>query len=157
MKKLLLLLISHGGIAFAGFALGIYLLPIMTAPPAPSSGAVALALKDSRYVAQMEPQRADSDFLHWGKGSMTVSDNYVVIQGELAPGPDYRMYLSPQFIETEKDFLANKHKMIQISQVPSFGTSIHPVPEGINVDDFNTIIIWCEAFGQYISSAQYRL
>jgi len=157
MKKLLLLLVSHGAIAFAGFALGIYMLPIMTAPQAPSSGAVALAIKDSHYVAKMEPQRADSDFLHWGDGSITLSDNFVVIQGKLAPGPDYRMYLSPRFVETEKDFLAHKSEMVQISEVLSFGTSIHRVPERVDIEEFNTVVIWCEAFGQYISSAQYKL
>ena len=157
MKKLLLLIISHGAIAFAGFALGIYTLPILMAPAAPSSGAVALALKDSRYVAEMQKQRKDSDWLHWGEGRITLSDDFIVIQGELAPGPDYRLYLSKQFIDTEQDFLANKAELVQVSQVPAFGTSIHALPANIKIDDYNTVIIWCEAFGQYITSAQYKL
>ena len=33
MKKIIILIISHGVVAFAGFAAGIYVLPILTAPP----------------------------------------------------------------------------------------------------------------------------
>ena len=156
IKKLLLLVISHASLGLAGFALGIYLLPILTAPQAPSGGALAIALKDSRYVAEMQKQRTDSDWLHWGQGKITLSDDFIVIQGELAPGPDYRMYLSDTFIETEQDFLAKKPNLVQVSQVPSFGTSIHALPAHINIEDYNTVIIWCEAFGQYITSAQYK-
>ena len=156
IKKLLLLVISHVSLGFAGFALGIYMLPIMTASQAPSGGALAIALQDSRYVAEMQKQRKDSDWLHWGQGTITLSDDFIVIQGELAPGPDYRLYLSDTFIETEQDFLANKSKLVQVSQVPSFGTSIHALPTHLKLDDYNTVIIWCEAFGQYITSAQYK-
>lgn len=156
MNKLLLLA-SHLGLGLAGFVLGIYMLPILTAPQPPSSGALAIALQDSRYVAEMQKQRKDSDWLHWGQGKITLSERFIVIQGELAPGPDYRLYLSNTFIETEQDFLANKANLIQVSQVPSFGTSIHALPDALNIDDFNTVIIWCEAFGQYITSAQYKL
>jgi hypothetical protein len=36
MKKLLLLIISHAAIGAVGFAGGIYMLPILIAPPAPA-------------------------------------------------------------------------------------------------------------------------
>ena len=36
MKKTLLLLASHAGVLAIGFALGIYVLPILTAPVAPT-------------------------------------------------------------------------------------------------------------------------
>jgi hypothetical protein len=36
VKRLLLLVASHGAVLAAGFVLGVYLLPILIAPPAPS-------------------------------------------------------------------------------------------------------------------------
>jgi len=30
------------------------------------------------------------------------------------------------------------------------------IPEGVNVADYNSLIIWCEAFGEFITSAKYQ-
>lgn len=34
--------------------------------------------------------------------------------------------------------------------------AIVDVPVGIDVRDYNTVVIWCEAFDQFISAAAYR-
>ena len=49
MKKIIILIISHGVVAFAGFAAGIYVLPILTAPPAPSASDLATLASRSEY------------------------------------------------------------------------------------------------------------
>ncbi|MGP5159442.1 DM13 domain-containing protein [Pseudoalteromonas prydzensis] len=28
--------------------------------------------------------------------------------------------------------------------------------QGINIADFNTVIVWCESFNEFISAAQYQ-
>jgi hypothetical protein len=30
------------------------------------------------------------------------------------------------------------------------------VPAGVDVERYNTVIIWCEAFSQFITAAQYK-
>jgi hypothetical protein len=30
------------------------------------------------------------------------------------------------------------------------------LPEGIDLNRFNTVVIWCETFGQFITSAQIK-
>jgi len=34
--------------------------------------------------------------------------------GKLVPGPDYKLYLSPEFIETEADFNRLKATMVRV-------------------------------------------
>src|SRR5262245_43563061 len=102
MKKLLLLA-SHLVAAALGFALGVYLLPILIAPPAPSSVEVATQAASARYAAKFRRDLKDSDALHWGEGTVSVSPRSIAFEGELAPGPDYKLYLSPEFVETKAD------------------------------------------------------
>ena len=51
-----------------GFALGIYLLPIISAPPAPSDAEVTAAMSDAKFTGEFRRDLQDSDALHWGKG-----------------------------------------------------------------------------------------
>ena len=156
MPRILILTITHLAIAAGGFALGIYALPILMAPDAPSSAEVAGLQSQSVYNAQFRRDLADSDFLHWGEGEVSISESAVTLVGSIAPGPDYRLYLSPAFVETEADFEALKSKMVQVGPVKTFDNFIVPVPEGIDPSDYNSVIIWCEAFGEFITAAQYR-
>ena len=50
MKKILLLIASYVVALAAGFALGIYALPILTAPPAPSTAEIASQTSQATYT-----------------------------------------------------------------------------------------------------------
>ena len=152
-----LLLVSHTSFLVAGVVIGIYSLPILMATSDPTSGTLVLGIKQTRYVATISENLTDSDFLHWGKGTFSLGDEYIVFQGNLAPGPAYQLYLAPKFIDTEKAFLEQKHLMQEVGDVTSFNDYVLPVNPEINIDQFNTVIIWCESFNQFITSAQYKL
>lgn len=152
-----LLLVSHISFLVAGVVIGIYSLPILMATSDPTSGTLVLGIKQTRYVATISENLTDSDFLHWGKGTFSLGDEYIVFQGSLAPGPAYQLYLAPKFIDTEKAFLEQKHLMQEVGDVTSFNDYVLPVNPEINIDQFNTVIIWCESFNQFITSAQYKL
>nr|MDJ0905922.1 DM13 domain-containing protein [Woeseiaceae bacterium] len=77
-------------------------------------------------------------------------------EGRLAPGPDYRLYLSPTFVETEADFEALKSSMVDIGPVRTFDNFMVAVPTGIDPADYRAVIVWCESFGQFITAAEYR-
>ena len=49
MFRLIVFLVSHGLAMTAGFALGVYLLPIITAPEAPSATAVASVAEQAMF------------------------------------------------------------------------------------------------------------
>ena len=154
--KRLLLLASHGGVGFIGFALGIYMLPILTAPSSPSDVAMMQVLKQTQYVADVQRDLQDSDLLHWGEGTLRVSADVIAFDGELAPGPDYILYLSPEFVETEADFNRLKSSMTAVGSIKTFDRFILPLDSSVNLEDFNTAIVWCESFGQFITAAQFR-
>jgi hypothetical protein len=95
MKKALILLASHAVVALAGFAAGIYLLPILIAPPAPDAAEVSALAAKARFTGQFRRDLAGSDALHWGEGTVSVGPTAVALMGRLAPGPDYKLYLAP--------------------------------------------------------------
>lgn len=150
------LLVTHLAAAAAGFALGIYLLPIWLAPPAPSAAALQAASTGALYTGTFRRDLKDSDLLHWGEGQVSVGPASITLAGSLAPGPDYKLYLSPEFVETEEDFKRLKPRMARVGDVRTFQNFVVPVPAGIDVAQYTTVVVWCESFGQFISAAQYR-
>lgn len=156
MKKLMLLLASHVLVAVAGFTGGIYLLPILTAPPPPSASAMTVAAGQALYHGEFRRDLAGSDFLHWGEGMLSVGPRYISLDGKLAPGPDYKLYLSPTFVATEVEFERLKSDMVRVGDVRTFDGFIVALPESVDPADYNTVVIWCEAFSEFITAARYR-
>lgn len=210
MRRFFLLLLTHGAAVLVGFALGIYALPLLIAPPAPTAEEVAQALRESVAVpapaappaaASPEPVasalsagasdaamgaasdaaavvtaasapppapaaaswtgrfRRDlkgSDALHWGEGEVTVTRRHVALIGSLAPGPDYKLYLSPAFVETEAEFEQLKSSMRRVGDVKTFRNFLVELPADVDVTQFTTVVVWCETFRQFISAATYR-
>jgi len=156
MKKLLLLVVSHGAALALGFALGIYALPILTAPAAPTSSDIATAATQAAYSGQFRRDLKDSDPLHWGEGTVSLSRQHVVLAGKLAPGPDYKLYLSPEFVETEAEFMRLKPRMARVGDVRTFENFVVAVPDSVDIARYNTVIVWCESFSQFITAARYK-
>lgn len=155
MRRILLVLSHLLAVGF-GFALGVYLLPVLTAPPAPDIAMLEEKAKSASFSGTFDRDRAGSDFLHWGEGTISLSDTEIVHMGKLAPGPDYMLYLTKEFVEDEAGFEAIKSQSARIGGVKSFDGAILTIPDGINVADYTTVVIWCEAFSEYITSAQYQ-
>jgi hypothetical protein len=157
LKLIILLATSHITVAGFAFFMGIYSLPIIMAPADPSSAALALSIKNTRYVATIADDLTDSDWLHWGKGTFSLGDDYIVFQGTLAPGPSYRLFLSPTFVETEKEFIHMKSSMVEVGKIDSFENFVLPLNTKIELDKYTTVVVWCEAFNQFITAAQFKL
>jgi len=154
--KTLLLVVTHGLMLLVGFAAGIYALPILIAPASPSAADVQAMTASARFTGTFRRDLEDSDALHWGEGVLSVASDRIGLTGEIAPGPDYRLYLSPEFVETEADFKRLKSSMVQVGEVKTFRNFIVAVPQGVDIAAYNTAIVWCESFGQFITAAQYR-
>ncbi len=154
--RTLLLAATHIVAAGAGFALGIYMLPILTAPAAPAVEEVRAAADAAHFTAVFRRDLTDSDALHWGEGDLYIGPDMIALEGSLAPGPDYRLYLSPEFVETEADFEALKPGMVEVGPVRTFENFTVAVPPSIDPAQFKAAIVWCETFGQFITAASYR-
>lgn len=155
MKKLLLL-ITHAGALALGFALGVYFLPILTAPKGPEMAVLEASAKDAQFTGEFTRDLKGSDFLHWGEGTVALSADQIVHMGRLAPGPDYKLYLTPSFVEDEASFEAIKAQSARVGDVKTFDGLILNIPEGIDIAAYTSVVIWCEAFGEFITAAKYR-
>ena len=94
--------------------------------------------------------------MHWGEGTVTVGPQSIRLTGSLAPGPDYKLYLSPEFVETETDFMRLKAWMASIGDVRTFENFVVRIPNSIDVSSYITVIVWCESFHQFITAAKYQ-
>ena len=152
----LLLVFTHLVAVALGFALGVYFLPILIAPPAPAAAEVSSHAAQAAYKGRFRRDLKDSDAFHWGEGEVSIRRDSIALMGELAPGPDYKLYLSPQFVETEADFHRLKASMVRVGDVKTFRNFLVPIPESIDPERYSAVIIWCETFGQFITAAKYR-
>lgn len=98
--RYLLLAGTHAAVAALGFAAGIYTLPILTAPAAPPMADVQAQQARATWRGEFRRDLRGSDLLHWGEGAVTLGPQGIAFAGRLAPGPDYKLYLSPDFVET---------------------------------------------------------
>ena len=82
----------------------------------------------AEFTGEFVRDLEDSDALHWGEGTLFVGTDSIAFEGDLAPGPDYRLYLSPKFVETEAEFEALKSQMVEVGPVRTFENFMVPVP-----------------------------
>ena len=66
------------------------------------------------------------------------------------------VYLVPEFVAHEDEFLPLKAQSRLIGPVKSFEGFALDIPGGVNLDDYTTVLIWCEAFSEFIAAAEYR-
>lgn len=154
--KTVILFATHAIALAIGFAAGVYSLPILTAPPAPTVAEVKQAAETAAYRGEFRRDLEGSDLLHWGEGIVTVGPDAITLTGRLAPGPDYKLYLAPSFVETEAEFEAIRDRALRVGDVDTFENFIVPVPKGIDAAEYNTVVVWCESFAEFITAATYR-
>lgn len=159
LRRLLLLLLlslSHIAVAAIGFMAGIYLLPTIIEPAPPEAAALHAAESAALFSAEVRRDHPGSDFLHWGEGRFAVGKAAIAMRGELAPGPDYKLYLSRRPVGNAAEFEAVKAHALRLGDVRAFHGFIMDVPPHADVEQYNTVVIWCETFRKFITAATYR-
>jgi hypothetical protein len=154
--KILLLSLSYLLVFGTGFGLGVYLLPILAAPAAPSVAEVEAAAQGSRFSGTFRRDLRGSDPFHWGEGQLTITPRAATFRGKLAPGPAYKLYLVRGFVEDEAGFQAAKAQALAVGDVKTFDNFIVPLPPGAAPENYDTAVVWCEAFSRFITAAKYR-
>lgn len=155
MRKLILLC-THFAVGAFGFGLGVYALPILIEPESPSVNSVQAITEKAVLSGEFTKDRQDSDFLHWGEGIISITEDAIAFEGELAPGPDYKLYLSPSYVETEVAFNELKSTMLKVGDVKTFDRFMLSLPQGTDLTQYDTVVIWCETFGEFITSAKIK-
>jgi hypothetical protein len=147
---------THLAMLAIGFALGIYMLPILTAPKGPDAALLAATAQAATYKASFRRDLKGSDFFHWGDGTVSLTPQRIAHDGKLAPGPDYKLYLVKTFVEDEAEFLAVKAGARQVADIKSFNGFVIDLPADVDINAYTTVLIWCETFSEFITAAKYR-
>ncbi len=147
---------SHSVMLLIGCAAGIYVLPILTAPQTPTNKEFKIATNNAEYEAFFVKDLKGSNFLYWGKGELYLSKNMIAFQGKIAPGADYKMYLTKRFIQTGNEFLKIKDQSFLVDDVKSFDGFIIKTNKDLDLASYNSVVIWSEIFSIFITSAKYK-
>jgi electron transfer DM13 len=148
-----------------GVALGFFFFPFVFPPPPASEQLAASDVVAGADVAR-RPEVAPvatgtfihanpSDPVHWGKGKVSVYQRVVFLEPdfEVGPGPAFHVYLVPKAtIRSSSDM--KDVKFVDLGGLRSFkGSQRYPIPDNVNLKDYPSVIIWCEAFSVLISPA----
>ncbi|KAB1770760.1 DM13 domain-containing protein, partial [Klebsiella pneumoniae] len=110
----------------------------------------------ARYTGAFFKNQKGSNAVHWVDGKLYVSDQEIAFEGSIAPGPDYKIYLTKTQADDRNSFLKIKEESLYIGDLKNYGNFKKNLPNGVNIDEYTTVQIWCEKFEQFIGSAQYR-
>ncbi|MDQ6192403.1 hypothetical protein M3O75_31215 (plasmid) [Klebsiella pneumoniae] len=66
--------------------------------------------KLAKYKGDFKRNQKGSDVLHWAEGELYVTDNEIAFKGEVAPGPDYKIYLTKKQAVDKSSFLEMKKR-----------------------------------------------
>ncbi|WP_244272023.1 hypothetical protein [Pseudovibrio denitrificans] len=108
MIRFVALLVSHTVVLAVGFALGVYFLPILTAPDSPETAVLEQEAQNAQYTAEFSRDQRGSDFLHWGEGKVSVSPTMIVHQAVLLRGLITRFTWFMSSLSTKMSFCRSK-------------------------------------------------
>lgn len=141
------------GTAF-GVALGFFFFPFVFPPPAAmeqlTEAERARLVKTGTFI-----HANPSDPIHWGKGQVSVYERTVFLENDfqVGPGPAYHVYLVPKArIRSEADMKDVMY--VDLGRLRSFkGSQRYPIPDGVDLKNYPSVIVWCERFAVLISPA----
>jgi hypothetical protein len=148
-----------GGILGTGFgvALGFFLFPYVFPPP-PAAEQLSEADRTELVASGKFIHVNPSDPVHYGKGKVSVYQRAVFLEPdfEVGPGPKFHVYLVPK--ASIRDAAAVKDAMfVDLGRLRAFkGSQRYPIPAGVDLNKYASVVIWCETFGVLISPADLQ-
>ena len=145
-----------GGVLGTGFgvALGFFFFPFVFPPP-PAAEVLTEADRSPLVATGTFIHANPSDPVHYGKGKVSVYERTVFLESdfEVGPGPAFHVYLVPKAaIRTNADL--KEQMFVDLGGLRAFkGSQRYPIPAGVNLKNYPSVIIWCEAFGVLITPA----
>lgn len=149
-----------GGVLGTGFgvALGFFSFPYVFPPP--EAMETLTASERTTVVALGEFIHANpSDPIHYGMGRVTVYERTVFLEEdfEVGPGPRFHVYLAPkQTIRRSSD--VKNTMFVDLGRLRAFkGSQKYSIPDGVDLSNYPSVVIWCAEFGVLISPADLTL
>lgn len=155
MKTFLVLII--GGLlgAIVGFAAGIFVYPYIFLADIVATEQVNDPARRQVVARGTFIHANPSDPIHYGKGRVTVYRDLVHLESdfEVGPGPKFHVYLVPEKNVTPDTDVA-RTMYVDLGRLKAFkGSQNYPIPEGVDLSKYGSVVIWCEQFGVLISPA----
>ena len=138
-----------------GFALGIYFLPIIIADAPVEREVIERTEQQAERSTVFHRDLPASDSLHWGEGTLYVTSERVTLDGEVSPGPDYRLYLTPDFVDTKEGFISIKEQSREVARIKGFKNFSYEI-EATDLSAYHGALIWCERFSVFITAGELR-
>ena len=116
--------------------------PVSTKPPAP--------VANGKFI-----HANPSDPVHWGRGRVSAYERTVFLEYdfEVGPGPKFHVYLVPK-AEVRREADVKTAMFVDLGRLRSFkGSQRYPIPDGVDLRKYSSVVIWCEQFGVLISPA----
>ena len=143
--------------SITGFASGIFYFPFLFPPAEVNDVVTDAGARD--VVATGTFVHADpSDPVHYGSGGVTLYGNLLHLEQdfEVAPGPKYHVYLVPE-AEITPDTRVEETMFVDLGRLKSFTAGQnYRIPAGLDLADYESVVIWCEQFNVLISPASLR-
>lgn len=159
MKKSIIIFLVGAVLGTAGgFALGIFVYPYIFLADVVATERVENKAARKPVAGGEFIHANPRDPIHYGKGKVTVYQDLLHLESdfEVGPGPKFHVYLVP-----EKSVIPStaveKTMFVDLGRLKAFkGSQNYPVPEGVDLSKFGSVVIWCEQFGVLISPATLK-
>lgn len=155
----LLAIFCFGGVLGTGFgvALGFFLFPYIFPPPE-AMEQLTQSEKTSLVAKGTFIQADPGDPVHYGKGKVSIYKKTVFLHEdfEVGPGPDFHVYLVPKVkVRASADVADTMY--VDLGRLRSFkGSQKYPIPAGLDLNKFETVVVWCQQFSVLISPADLK-
>jgi len=160
MRKAIVIFIVGAAFGGAGgFALGIFFYPYIFLADIVASDQVDNQSARQMVATGMFIHANPRDPIHYGKGRLTAYQDLVHLDGdfEVGPGPKFHVYLVPEKNVTPSTNVA-RTMYVDLGRLKAFkGSQNYPVPAGVELAKYGSVVIWCEQFGVLISPAALKL
>jgi len=159
MKKAIIIFMVGTALGTAaGFALGIFFYPYIFLADIVATDQVADKPARKIVATGMFVHANPSDPIHYGKGKVTVYQDLLHLEGdfEVGPGPKFHVYLVPEKNVIPSTNVA-RSMYVDLGRLKAFkGSQNYPVPAGVDLARYQSVVIWCEQFGVLISPAALK-
>lgn len=157
MNKPLLTFIAGAALGvIAGFAVAVFVYPYIflndIVASEPLQSAQPLVARGSFIHANPK------DPIHYGSGGVTVYRDVLRLEEDfkVGPGPKFHVYLVPERPVTPDTAVAGA-RFVDLGRLRAFkGSQNYPLPAGLDIARYGSVVIWCEQFGVLISPAELK-
>ena len=141
-----------------GFALGIFVYPYLFLADIVATEKIEDKAERKVVAVGTFIHANPNDPIHYGKGKVTVYSGLVHLESdfEVGPGPKFHVYLVPESNVLPSTNVA-RTMFVDLGRLKAFkGSQNYPVPTGVDLSKYRSVVIWCEQFGVLISPAALK-